>query len=242
MKDADFCPLCGKEKGMFIKGLCMDCFLKKHSPIDIPEELEFEQCVSCAKIKVAGKMAELSDEVLAAVVEKKVKAKDLTCREINVSIQEGSAKVVVKGILDGVPLLFEKAVELKPKKVHCDACMRLSSNYHEAIIQLRCTNKKLLAKALPALINAVDSQHKKNSLAMVTDVSKKKNGFDLKVGSKKAAQIAATQMQRSFNAEIKVSTKLLGRDKKGKEKTPFLKEIMYKDAKKSKKTGNETSN
>ena len=93
--------------------------------------------------------------------------------------------------------------------------------YHEAIIQLRGEDKTELKKRLPNLIGFVESQKRGNSLAVVTEVSEKKTGFDLKVGSKKAAQNAARQMHLSFGAETKTSSKLIGKDKSGKEKHRF---------------------
>ena len=112
---------------------------------------------------------------------------------------------------------------LEPRPVQCDACMRLSSQYHEAIIQLRAKEggRKELKKMLPILVGFVEVMHSKNSLSAVTEVSEKKEGFDLKVGSKKAAQIAVRQMKNKFNAETKSSSVLNGVDKSGNEKYRF---------------------
>ena len=228
MKGGNFCPLCGKEKGRFIKGLCKECFLKKHKLVEIPETISFEQCKTCGKARLFGKMAVPEPKNLALLVEKKVKARDLENETVHamVSIEEDgtfSAKVLVKGIIDNVPLSFEEKVLLEPAPVQCDACMRLSSQYHEAIIQLRAKDgkKKKLKAILPKLIGFVEASHSKDSLAAVTDVSEKREGFDLKVGSKKAAQKAARQMKTKFNAETKSSSVLNGVDKSGNEKYRF---------------------
>ena len=229
MKGENFCPLCGNEKGRFIKGLCEDCFLKKHKLVEIPEPISFEQCRTCGKTKLFGKMVVPDSKNLALFVEKKVKVKNLNDAEVHATVSmtedgEFSAKVQVKGIIDNVPLFFEKDVLLEPESVQCDPCMRLSSQYHEAIIQLRAkegTGKKELEAMLPKLIGFVEVMHSKNSLSSVSEVSKKREGFDLKVGSKKAAQIAVRQMKNKFNAETKSSSVLNGVDKSGKEKYRF---------------------
>ncbi len=228
MKGENFCPLCGTKKGCFIKGLCEECFLKKHKLVEIPEPISFEQCRTCGKTKLFGKMVVVDPAKLALFVEKKIKITGLDNGELHaiVSIdQDGefSAKVLVKGIIDNVPISFEKNVLLESMPVQCDACMRLSSQYHEAIIQLRAKEggQKDLNKFLPILIGFVEAMHSKNSLSAVTDVSKKREGFDLKVGSKKAAQIAVRQMKNKFNAETKSSSVLNGVDKSGKEKYRF---------------------
>jgi len=220
MKSEDFCPLCGKKDGRFIKGLCKECFLKKHELVEIPDQIEFEQCSTCNKVKLFGKLVLISKEGLASFAKKKVKVKDLENGSVSVSVEEVEdetfiAHVLVKGLLDSVPLSFEKDVPLIPITVQCDACMRLLSQYHEAIVQLRSLDKKNLERALPALINAIEEQHSKDSLAKVTETKKVRNGFDLKVGSKKASFNAMKKMQKMFKAETKMSNKLLGRDNKG---------------------------
>ncbi len=228
MQDENFCPLCGTKKGRFIKGLCKECFLKKYNLVEIPKTISFEQCSTCGKTKLFGKMLVPDSKNLALFVEKKVKIKNLADGEIHATVsldEDGgfSAKVLAKGIIDNVPLSFEKEVLLEPEIVQCDACMRLSSQYHEAIIQLRAKEgeRKELKKMLPILIGFVEVMHSKNSLSSVTEVSEIKEGFDLKVGSKKAAQIAVRQMKNKFNAETKSSSVLNGVDKSGKEKYRF---------------------
>jgi len=227
MRGEDFCPLCGKTSGQFIKGLCRECFLKKHNPVEIPKSIEFEQCKACGKIKLFGKMIPFDREKLASVLEKKVHAKGLEKPTIHVSVSQTEqglhAKALAKGIIDSVPLAFEKTIDLELLPFLCDACMKLSSQYHEAIIQLR---PKAMAKAklkalVPELIGFVESQRPGNSLAVVTEVGETGTGFDLKVGSKKAAQNAVRKMQAAFNAETKASSKLMGVDKKGREKKRF---------------------
>ena len=208
MKSENFCPLCGNKKGRFIKGLCEDCFLKKHKLVEIPEPISFEQCRTCGKAKLFGKLVVPDQKNLALLVKKKVKINELDNAEVHATVSmiednEFSAKVHVKGIIDNVPLSFEKDVLFEPKSVQCDPCMRLSSQYHEAIIQLRAkegTGKKELEAMLPKLIGFVEAMHSRDSLAAVTEVSEKREGFDLKVGSKKAAQNAVRQMKAKFNA------------------------------------------
>jgi len=226
MRGEDFCPLCGRADGRFIKGLCEECFLKKHRLVEIPDAVEFEECRDCAKVRVSGKFVPFNEDSLKAIVEKKIKVKGLEQETVAVKIskdEEGFvfANVAVKGIAGNAPLFFEKEVRLEAKVVQCDSCMRLASQYHEAIIQLRGKGKKELKKMLDALVGFVKSQRARDGLAVVTEVSEEKTGYDLKVGSKKAAQNAARQMRLSFGAETKVSSKLLGRDKNGREKHRF---------------------
>ncbi len=217
MKGANFCPVCGKQEGRFIKGFCEECFLKSHALLDVPETIEFEQCKECEKARLFGKFVPLEKEKLASLVEKKVKVHGLETASTAVSVEEGeegfTAHVQVKGIIDSVPLSFEREAGLVPVPVQCDSCMKLSSQYHEALIQLRGRDKKRLEQVLQALIKVIESKRSKDSLAVVTDVAKSRQGFDLKVGSRKAARNAMQFAQRKFNAETNTSKKSLKRNR-----------------------------
>ncbi len=225
MKGEDFCPLCGKTQGRFIKGFCEQCFLKKHALVEIPESVHISQCRACGKYKLFGKMTLPTEKLLAKLVEKKVKAKGLEQETVFAEVKKAEegfeAKILVKGIVDSVPLSFEKTIPIKIDNFQCDPCMRLASQYHEAIIQIRSGDKKKLERALDKILESLSSQRKTNTLSLATETKKVKNGLDLKVGSKKAAQNAVRATQKSLGGETKTSTKLLGNDKKGKERRRF---------------------
>jgi NMD protein affecting ribosome stability and mRNA decay len=217
MKDENFCPICGKTNARFVKGLCIDCFQKKHSLVEFPEKVSFEQCTGCGKIKLQGKFVPLQKEALASIAEKSVKVKGLEKPCVQAEVEERPegffAKILVKGIVERNPVAFQATIAMEPAFVQCDACMRLSSQYHEAIVQLRSQSPKLAEKALESFVGSIKSQAKKDTLAAVTEIAKAKNGFDLKVGSKKAAQNAAKALEKKFGAKTKVSKKALKRNR-----------------------------
>ncbi len=217
MKDENFCPLCGKTDARFVKGLCLECFQKKHSLVEFPEKISFEQCTGCEKIRFRGKFVPLQKEALASVAEKSVKVKELEKAVVQAEVLEGregfSANFFVKGFVENVPIALEKTVPLEPVFVQCDACMRLSSQYHEAIVQIRSENPKLAERAAEAFMDSVNAQAKKDGLAAVTLVSEEKNGFDLKVGSRKSAKNGVKFLGKKFGAETKVSKKSLKRNR-----------------------------
>ena len=225
MKSADFCPICGKTEARFIKGFCEECYQKKHALVEFPSSIEFGQCRQCAKIRVSQKMLPLDSGSLALIAEKSIKVHELENPVKSVSIKEDSggffAEVAVKGTIDSVPMLFEKKIPLKPKPILCDACMRLSSQYFEAIIQIRGNDRQKLRQAFSLIKNFFNKSREKDSLAAITESSEKGGRIDLKIGSKKAAYHAAKLVEREFGAQIKVSKKLVGVDDNKQEKYRF---------------------
>lgn len=225
MKNSDFCPFCGKTDARFIKGLCEECYQKKHRIVEFPASIEFEKCRHCAKIRVSQKWFPLKKESLALIAEKAVKVLDLENPVKSVSVKESNggflAEISITGAIDSVPMHFEKEIPFFPKTVLCDPCMRLSSQYFEAIIQLRGDDPLKVKKAFSLVTGYFKAESRKNSLAAITEVLEKSGRIDLKIGSKKAAYHAAKLVEREIGAQIKVSKKLTGVDRNHQETYRF---------------------
>jgi len=222
---AKFCPNCGTEKGPFYRGFCRDCFIAKHKLAEIPEKIELEKCNKCLKVMVSGRLAELNDSVLEKMIEKKTRIFELESPKFEFKFSDSdsgiSAEIKIFGTLDSRPVFFEGKTQIVFKAMQCDNCMKQVSYYHEAIIQLRSEDKKKLENALEKTKELVHSSGKKFPLAVIIDIKKSKNGYDLLVGSSKSAVMAARQIAKKFDSKIIVSSKLIGLDKKQKQKKRF---------------------
>jgi len=229
MSKGFFCPRCGKEKGPFVKGLCKDCWLERNDSIQVPDFLEIEFCKKCGKVRLSGKWVEQSERVLSEFVKKKIKLKDFDGEEVSVSIEpvgekESIAFVEIKGRVGDTDLELEKEVLLKPKTVLCDPCMRLTSNYHEAILQVRYAgktsllNKDTIFKEIESLL---ERERAKDPLAGVAGIKDARNGFDVLIGSSKAGKKVAQSLAAAHNSKVVSSFKTIGVDKAGKEKKRF---------------------
>jgi len=215
-----FCPSCGKTSGPFIRGICKECFLKEHKLLILPEKLELQQCRDCNKILLRGKLAEPSEAALKEFVKKHVRVKELVNETITVELQQRNDseiefRVMAKGFLESIPLLLERNVLVRVQPVQCDCCMRLKSNYHEAKVQLRGMKTEPAFNRLQELLKGL---RKKDCLSAIVAVEKNKNGLDVLIGSRKAAATAVNQLKREFEAKVKTAFKLVGVDKKGKER------------------------
>jgi NMD protein affecting ribosome stability and mRNA decay len=81
-----FCPRCGKEKGTFIKGFCLDCYLKGHELAQLPSLMQIEHCKKCGKIRFKGKWLSQSEELLKDFVRFNIKPKELKDFEVQASL------------------------------------------------------------------------------------------------------------------------------------------------------------
>ncbi|MDP6670290.1 MAG: NMD3-related protein, partial [archaeon] len=61
----------------------------------------------------------------------------------------------------------------------------------------------------------------KDSLAAIAQVVYHKKGFDVVIGSNRAAQKVVKKLSQTASEQVKKSSSLVGRDKAGKEKRRF---------------------
>jgi NMD protein affecting ribosome stability and mRNA decay len=76
----------------------------------------------------------------------------------------------------------------------------MHKNYYEGILQLRNPNQEV--------INFVKSQIRKRTDVLITKEKRVHNGIDFYITSQKYLQIIGKKLKRSFNGELKISSKL----------------------------------
>ncbi|MFH1588564.1 MAG: 60S ribosomal export protein NMD3 [Candidatus Diapherotrites archaeon] len=225
----EFCPKCGTEKPPFFKGFCENCFVAEHELVELPEEIPLDYCPRCEKFKFKNKWIEFDEDKLRELVLTKLKPKDA---EINwtrvrfLELTEGKkiAVLEINASLDGQKTEFDKKTVIKLHSNICDACMKSSSNYFEATIQVRFESEPSSSKIneLMGLVHEfLEPLQKQDSLAQITDLTEQKKGFDLKLGSKKAAKDLADFLARKFNSNVIFSHSLIGMKPNGKPKKRF---------------------
>ncbi len=215
-----FCPSCGATDRLFVKGRCIQCFLKEYKVLQLPEKIELHRCKQCGKISLSGKMQNFDLAVLKQFIGKKTKIKELNDAVLIIDLKKLSettyeANVTAKGLIENTPVLAEYKTTISFLAMQCDACMKLKGNYFEATVQLR---GERAAAAFNRLRQLLASLQKKDSLAAIVSVAEKKNSIDALVGSKKAAALAVKQLEKEFKTDAMKTFKLIGVDKTGKQK------------------------
>ncbi len=227
MKGA-FCPGCGSTKGPFYRGLCKDCFLHKKKVILLPEEIKIDHCKFCNKIRLSGKWLGQSELVLKRFLKKKAKISGLVDAKLSVSLEPMKdhtfAIVKASGQIDSNKITIEAKTILKPIETQCDPCMRVRSDYSEATIQMRFSESTGLAereKALALLMGQIEGMQGRDPLSKVVHALENKKGFDVLVGSNKAAQSVVRKFEAKFGVKAIKSFKLAGTDHNGQRQRKF---------------------
>ncbi|MEI7961493.1 MAG: NMD3-related protein [archaeon] len=218
-----FCAKCGKATDAVINGLCSDCYLKNHSLFEV-KDFDVERCVKCGKAKVKGKWCFLSDDLLVAELTSKVKlGRGIDQAKVFVELipikdDAYSSTITVEGFINDVLIKAVKPFEFFLTRVSCDSCMRLVSNYREAIIQLRAPSKDEVEAMLVVTKQLFVMESTKDSLAAIVKILQGKAGIDLWIGSKKGANRVVRKLEKIYKTNAVISKKLIGIADGGAEK------------------------
>ncbi|MBU2099988.1 60S ribosomal export protein NMD3 [Candidatus Micrarchaeota archaeon] len=218
-----FCPKCGSKKGPFIKGFCKDCFLQDNKLIDFSERIELPYCKRCNKIKLQRIWAEQNSLELIDFLKTKIKSKDFQIQEIEIELEEAREKkfnalITAKGIFEDAPLIVHGIIKIILVSSICDSCMKISSDYFEAIVQLRFEEETKKEKILNEFRKLISEMQSNDPLSRIVKLKKLKNGFDLVLSSNRAAKISSEKIAKKYFSRVTRSFSLVGVTKTGKEK------------------------
>jgi NMD protein affecting ribosome stability and mRNA decay len=213
-----FCVKCGKTTDALINGFCSECYLKRHSLFEV-KDFQLERCVKCAKARIKSSWFVLTDELIGNEISSKIKMNpDLEQGKVFVELTpideyNYKAKITVEGFLFGVLVKQDVEKVFSLKKVSCDACMKLVSNYREAILQLRAPSKEEVESMFETAKQFLADEQAKDSLSAAIQIFKlKSGGYDLWIGSNKGASKVARKVSRLFHAKITDSKKIIGEE------------------------------
>lgn len=218
-----FCPKCGKETQIFIGKVCLDCFLKNNKLFELGK-INITKCKHCNKLLTKNGWKEFNDELIAQEVANKIKLiPEIKNPKIFVELQKFDeinyeALIQIKGIINDSVIEKELTINFQLKETTCDSCMKLNSNYREAVLQLRAEKKENENAMFELAKNLLNIEKSKDSLSGTSKIQKVVNGYDLQIGSKKAAIKVARHLAKLYNTRIVVSKKLIGEDEQGKRK------------------------
>jgi len=221
-----FCVNCGKELDHLISSLCPECYLQKGEVLPLPEEFVIDFDSRSGRVRIGRDWVELTDQAIGEMIGDKIKSlakpKKIPVSDIVVSLERKDgdifSDVSFSVVVEGVPLLVKKNVKVRLHKTISDASMRLASNYHEAIIQIRFIKKPTLEEGrakMAELMKFLKEQKKKIELSEVVDSKNVPGGFDVMVGSAKASKIVTNRLAKKYGLRVIYSNKMIGMNDNG---------------------------
>ena len=216
-----YCVDCGKEKPIFRDGSCLECYLKNHQFTHGPEVFHIPLCTYCGSYKYKNTW---TNESFESVVNRYVKnaysfSPELRNIELVLDCHDEDdtifCKVTILGMIDDANIKEEHFIEIRLKPNVCDVCSKQFGGYHEAILQIRSSEKKMSEKQKKSIEQFIDSliqsmQQKGNRKLFVTDKNYEKTGLDYLLSDKQAASSIIKKIQGEFSGEITVSSSNVG--------------------------------
>ncbi|MEM4256988.1 MAG: NMD3-related protein [Candidatus Diapherotrites archaeon] len=222
-----FCASCGKETNDLISSLCSVCYLKNYKVVELPDKILVDVDKKTGKFRFGRYWLYPEESVIYSFLrdklEKSLVQKKLPLLSLKVSLAYSEKKILCNLLfetkIDNVLLQVSKDLVLVLNSTISDSSMKLSSNYHEAIIQIRFLEKhdKVQEKEkLREMLSILRKYKTKDELSEAVDIKQVKGGVDVFVGSKKAAKKVSEYLAKKYGIKIIYSNKLLGL-KEGKE-------------------------
>lgn len=229
-----FCVECGKEGPIYNEGVCISCYLKKHTFTQGPNIIDLPLCTHCGSFKYKSNWtSDLFGDVLRRIIKSNFKInKELNNVDINTECKEMkdgmSCDVYISGVVGDIEVTEKHEILVRLKRTVCDVCSKQFGGYHEAIVQIRADKKGLSKKEINGIKIIVeniitDLQLKGNRGLFITEIAEEHGGLDFYISLRGPSLIVTKKLQELFGGEIKQSSKNIGmKDSKQLYKMTYL--------------------
>ncbi|HWQ17582.1 MAG TPA: NMD3-related protein [Sulfolobales archaeon] len=209
-----FCAKCGRDERSvpIVRHLCIDCYLELRGRDLFPRNITLTYCPSCGSYRIGGEWISSEDMgndervAIAYIIESGLKIpEEIVSADLEdlrvVRTDYGEAiDASVRISIGGSQYRVTKRVGLYRERMLCPACHKIRGKGYEAIIQIRglpSINERLLRIIEENLYNLPEAL--RNSIA---EVEYLREGIDLKLVSRHAAQSIASIIRREFGGRI----------------------------------------
>lgn len=198
-----FCFVCGKPAGKLFQGLCGTCYGERSRLVQIPPRFELVACSRCGFVRLGNKWQRFD---AGAFLKSKMKING-ELGQMDVKQTDETFVLTATGRLSDVPVTKTEThkVTIHMKKIVCPACTRRAGGYYEAVLQLRGA---VSDDVLDFIAAQIAKQAETDERAFYT-AKELKEGIDLRLGSKKAAEKIAKQLEQKYRAKLTRSFELV---------------------------------
>ncbi len=201
-----FCPKCGNKTEKFYDNVCADCFLKRLD-VEIPSKMIVRKCKSCGKYFAGEKDFDSLEPAVGKILSSSLN--DDKIKSANYRILDG--KVSITLVIGREDLEKEKSgdIQLVEKLIICRYCSLKNSKYFNSTLQLR-VDKDLQEELLNVIKDNIYRLNRNDKFAFISTVEKLKEGYNIYIGSKSAANKVAEHLKKQYKLKTKISRKQYG--------------------------------
>lgn len=206
MRRTKFCPKCGRQTDKFYDSLCKDCFLQKIKLLDLPEKITIRHCKICGKFFGTDKSELILELAINDALSKLLTQKNIQSASYRIEGNKIYSEVVVES--DGLRKAFDLDFNLIEKATICKFCSMKLSGYFNTIIQIRNGDKA--KKILEEINSEIAKLNKKDEFAFISKIENLKNGVDVYIGSKSAANKVVNFLKTKHKFKTKITRRQHG--------------------------------
>lgn len=172
-------------------------------------------------MRVRGKWVAYSDTALLGLAKSGSSFKGLenpllVLKGVEVNDKFGVLMLKISGRVGGEELEVERIVSLRVFRVTCPSCSRVSGSYFEAILQARFepkASKKKIGEKMSEIRAFLKKNEENDALSRVVKLQFVNNGFDLSIGSKRAAKKACGFFEKQLRERVIVTSDIYSYDR-----------------------------
>ncbi len=211
-----FCPKCGKEVEEFHDNLCSDCFLKpKTSIANMPKSIIVRKCKLCGKYLIDEKRFNSIEDCVEEKAKQLFKKSNIASVSFRLDRKRGKIHFTITSNFDVLGKEETTDTFLVLKNIVCKYCSMKESGYYQTVLQIRLP-KDLMESVMDEIVKHISFQNQFDPQAFIAKADRTKEGVDLYIGSKKAANEIVRILRKEIGIKTKFSRKIGGR-LKGKE-------------------------
>ncbi|MFB6079682.1 MAG: 60S ribosomal export protein NMD3 [Haloferacaceae archaeon] len=243
MSSGRFCPRCGEpvaertdplpgEPSGRAAALCDACYLDDFDLVDAPDRIEVAVCATCGAVRRGNSWRDVGardytdvavDEVREALGVH-VSARDVTWGVEPEQVDANTVRMHCQfsGVVRETPVEETVVVPVRISRGTCDRCGRAAGGYHNAIVQVRATDRVPTdderARAVDLAREAVAERTETGDRdAFVTEVDEHGDGVDVKLSTTKLGQGVSARITRELGGEVEEHPTLVTEDGDGRE-------------------------
>ena len=229
------CPKCGKaptKAHPFVEGFCTTCYFEQHPLIALRRSPEARICPRCNAYFLKGQWVHQTDqtneehfqELIHALLDPLLAPSQPASFEVHLQelpegplskVKELSVEIIARA--NDFTYTEQKDIVIPVSITLCNQCQQTAGGYFEAVLQIRSATGKIAPERIDQIVEFVNQRLLAQNLPSSTlKLSETRGGFDIKCTSGRICRVLAKNLGEQFGLTQKVSTKVVGRTRDGK--------------------------